>query len=101
MLVLLNKSNSQYLYSLFCVSIFVESITKVIVNKHIFILVDSFLIYPLFFGIFSLALVTSAKWKNRLGWDKKISLKLWVVFIIISLLISGLPRFFFEYPSWE
>jgi hypothetical protein len=102
-LLLFKKGQSQYTYGLFGLCAIIEVYTILIYHSRLMSFFDDFLILLPFLsiGIFSLVLVTSAKWKNRLGWDNKISLNLWVVFLIISLLISGFPRFFIDYPSYD
>ncbi len=90
--------HSQFLYALFGISVIIEVFVQIIYYGTISIFIDYFLILPLFLGIFSLMIVTSEKWKKRLGWEKSISLKIWFIYIIIAFLISGLPRLILDYP---
>ncbi len=96
--LLFNKRISQNFYSLFGISIMMETYSQAIEYDRTVVSFGYFLILPLIIGFFSLMIVTSEKWKKRLFWEKTISLKIWFIYIIIALLISGLPRLILDYP---
>lgn len=106
-LLLFKNSFSQYLYLLFGISIIIEVYTQIIYFDTQTILIDFYLIpsislgiLSLLLGLFTLMLVSFEKWKIRLGWNKKISSKVWFISLIVSFLISGLPRLILEYPIY-
>ncbi|MEX0995494.1 MAG: hypothetical protein WDZ45_00435 [Flavobacteriaceae bacterium] len=106
-LLLYKNRFSQDLYGLFGISIFIEVYTQIIYFHTETILIDYYLIpslslgvSSLLLGLFALLIVSSEKWKNRLGWDKKVSLKVWFIYLLVSFLISGLPRLILEYPAY-
>ncbi len=99
-LLLFKNELSQYLYCFFGISVIIEVYTQIIYYNTVISRFDYFLLLPIFMGIFSLMIVTSEKWKNKLGWDKKISLKVWFIYLIVSFLISALPRVILEYPTF-
>lgn len=106
--LLLFKNNfSQYLYILFGISIIIEVYTQIIYFSKETLLIDFYLIpslslviSSLLLGLFALIIVSSEKWKVRLGWDKKMISKVWFICLIVSFLISGLPRLILEYPIY-
>ena len=87
-LVILKYRHSQLLYFIFGVSVIFENVFRVL---------DQLTFLPLIilsfgWGVFSIVIAVSKKWKERLNWQTNINRNTLITLILISLIITILPR---------
>lgn len=87
-LLILKYRHSQLLFFLFGVSVIIENVLRII-DQDTFL---PLLLVSLGWGIFSIFISLNRKWNDRLMWQTILGRNIVLTFILISLVITILPR---------